>query len=136
MAREQPKQEYSRAMQGILAALHKELHGDTGALRVWREERGRERMVADRERLAAERAADLVLLRATLVPCEGAPPTYARALLEAMREKGYEGSEQDLGYLIKRAFRAHPAVKKAKRGKKGVRWEGLAVAAETRRAPG
>ena len=52
-----------------------------------------------------------------------------------MREKGYEGTEQDLGYLLKRAFRAHPAVRKAKRGKKGVRWEGLA-AAETRRTPG
>ena len=64
-----------------------------------------------------------------------APPTYARALLEAMREKGYQGTEQDLGYLLKTAFRAHPAVKKAKRGKKGVRWEGLA-AAETRRTPG
>ena len=51
-----------------------------------------------------------------------------RALLEAMREQGYEGTEQDLGYLIKRAFRAHPAVKKAKCGKKGVRWEGLAAA--------
>ena len=45
-----------------------------------------------------------------------------------MREQGYEGTEQDLGYLIKTAFRAHPAVKKAKRGKKGVRWEGLAAA--------
>ena len=59
----------------------------------------------------------------------------ADAYLEAMRERGYEGSEQDLGYLLKTAFRAHPAVKKAKRGKKGVRWQGLAVAAETRRAP-
>ena len=122
-------------MRAILAALHKELHGGKGALRASREERARERMAADRERLAAERAADLALLRATLVPREGAPPTYARALLEAMREKGYEGSEQDLGYLLKTAFRAHPAVKKAKRGKKGVRWQGLAVAAETRRAP-
>ena len=75
----------------------------------------------DGERLAAERAADLALLRATLVPREGAPPTYARALLEAMRARGYGGSEQDLGYLLKTAFRAHPAVKKAKRGKKGVR---------------
>ena len=37
-----------------------------------------------------------------------------------MREKGYQGTEQDLGYLLKRAFRAHPAVRKAKRGKKGV----------------
>ena len=36
MAREQPKQEYSQAMQGILAALHKELHGDKDALRAWR----------------------------------------------------------------------------------------------------
>jgi hypothetical protein len=54
-------------------------------------------------------------------------PTYARALLEAMRARGYEGTEQDLGYLLKAAFRAHPAVKKAKRGKKGVRWQGLAV---------
>ena len=63
--------------------------------------------------LVADRAADLTLLRKTLVPCEGAPPTYARALLEAMREKGYEGTEQDLGYLLKTAFRAHPAVKKA-----------------------
>ena len=83
----------------------------------------------------ADRAADLTLLSKTLVPREGAPPTYARALLEAMREKGYQGTEQDLGYLLKTAFRAHPAVKKAKRGKKGVRWEGLA-AAETRRTPG
>ena len=33
-------------------------------------------------------------------------------------------------------FRAHPTVKKAKKGKKGVRWQGLATAAETRRAPG
>ena len=135
MAREQPKQEYSQAMQGILAALHKELHGDKDALRAWREKRARERMAADREKMAADRAADLTLLRKTLVPREGAPPTYARALLEAMREKGYEGTEQDLGYLLKRAFRAHPAVKKAKRGKKGVRWQGLAVAAETRPAP-
>ena len=135
MAREQPEQEYSQAMQGILAALHKELHGDKGALRAWREERARERMAADRERMVADRAADLALLRATLVPCEGAPPTYARALLEAMREKGYQGTEQDLGYLLKTAFRAHPAVRKAERGKKGVRWEGLA-AAETRRTPG
>ena len=47
-----------------------------------------------------------------------------------------QGTEQDLGYLLKTAFRAHPAVKKAKRGKRGVRWQGLAVAAETRRAPG
>jgi hypothetical protein len=115
-------------MQGILAALHKELHGDKDALRAWRQERARERMAADRERMVADRAADLTLLRKTLVPCEGAPPTYARSLLQAMREKGYEGSEQDLGYLIKRAFRAHPAVRKAKRGKKGVRWEGLAAA--------
>ena len=96
------------------------------------ERRGREGPradgAADRERLAAERAADLALLRATLVPREGAPPTYARALLEAMRARGYGGSEQDLGYLLKTAFRAHPAVKKAKRGKKGVRWEGLAAA--------
>ena len=38
-----------------------------------------------------------------------------------MRARGYEGTEQDLGYLLKTAFRAHPAVKKAKRGKKGVR---------------
>ena len=37
-------------------------------------------------------------------------------------------TEHDLGYLLKTAFRAHPAVKKAKRGKKGVRWEGLAAA--------
>ena len=96
-------------MQGILAALHKELHCDKDALRAWREERGRERMAADRERMVADRAADLTLLRKTLVPREGAPPTYARALLEAMREKGYEGSEQDLSYLLKRAFRAHPA---------------------------
>ena len=84
-----------------------------------------------RERLAAERAADLALLRATLVPREGAPPTYARALLEAMRARGYEGSEQDLGYLLKTARSArtaHPAVKKAKRGKRGVRWQGLAAA--------
>ena len=115
-------------MRAVLAALHKELHGGKGALRAWREERARERMAADRERLAAERAADLALLRATLVPREGAPPTYARALLEAMRARGYEGTEQDLGYLLKTAFRAHPAVKKAKRGKKGVRWEGLAAA--------
>ena len=114
---------------GILAALHKELHGDTGALRVWREERARERMAADRERLAAERAADLALLRATLVPREGAPPTYLRASPPRGDEgRGYEGSEQDLGYLLKTAFHAHPAVKKAKRGKKGVRWEGLAAA--------
>ena len=48
MAREQPKQEYSQAMQGILAALHKELHGDKDALRAWREKRARERMAADR----------------------------------------------------------------------------------------
>ena len=41
-----------------------------------------------------------------------------------------------VAHFLKTAFRAHPAVKKAKRGKKGVRWEGLAVAAETRRAPG
>ena len=66
-------------MNAILAALHKELHGGKGALRAWREERARERMAADRERLAAEGAADLALLRATLVPREGAPPTYARA---------------------------------------------------------
>ena len=78
--------------------------------------------------MVADCAADLNLLRKTLVPCEGAPPTYARSLLEAMREKGYEGSKQDLGYLIKRAFCAHPAVRKAERGKKGVRWEGLAAA--------
>ena len=115
-------------MNAILAALHKELHGGKGALRAWREVRARERMAADRERLAAERAADRALLRATLVPREGAPPTYARALLEAMRARGYGGTEQDLGYLLKAAFRAHPAVKKAKRGKKGVRWEGLAAA--------
>ena len=70
------------------------------------------------------------------MPGEGAPPTCARALLEAMRAAGHKGNEQDLGYLLKTAFRAHPAVKKAKRGKKGVRWQGLAVAAETRRAPG
>ena len=112
-------------MKAILAALHKELHGGRGALRAWREERARERMAADRERLAAERAADLALLHATIVPREGAPPTYARALLEAMRARGYGGSEQDLGYLLKTAFRA---VKKAKRGKKGVRWQGLAAA--------
>ena len=65
-----------------------------------REERDRKRMAADRERMAADRAADLALLRATLVPREEAPPTYARALLEAMRARGYEGSEQDLGYLL------------------------------------
>ena len=70
----------------------------------------------------------LLLLLTTLVPREGAPPTYARALLEAMRARGNGGTEQDLGYLLKAAFRAHPAVKKAKRGKKGVRWEGLAAA--------
>ena len=58
-------------MNAVLAALHKELHGGKGALRAWREERARERMAADRERLAAERAADLALLRATLVPREG-----------------------------------------------------------------
>ena len=40
-------------MNAILAALHKELHGGKGALRAWREERARERMAADRERLAA-----------------------------------------------------------------------------------
>ena len=56
------------------------------------------------------------------MPREGAPPTCARALLEAMRAAGHKGNEQDLGYLIKRAFHAHPAVKRAKRGKRGVRF--------------
>ena len=55
------------------------------------------------------------------MPREGAPPTCARALLEAMRAAGHKGNEQDLGYL-KRAFRARPAVKKAKRGKRGARF--------------
>ena len=45
-----------------------------------------------------------------------------------MRVRGYEGTEQDLGYLLKTVFRAQPAVRKAKRGKRGVRWEGLAAA--------
>ena len=39
-----------------------------------------------------------------------------------MRAAGHKGNGQDLGYLIKRAFRAHPTVKKAKRGKRGVRF--------------
>ena len=72
-------------MQGILAALHKELHGDKGALRAWREERARERMAADREKMAADRAADLALLRKTLVPRDGAPPTYARTRAPSSR---------------------------------------------------
>ena len=90
-------------MNAILAALHKELHGGKGALRAWREERARERMAADRERLAAERAADLALLRATLVPREGAPPTYARALLEAMRARGYGSALRRSGLGLGRA---------------------------------
>ena len=56
------------------------------------------------------------------MPREGAPPTCARALLEAMRAAGHKGNEQDLSYLIQRAFRAHPAVEKAKRGKRGMRF--------------
>ena len=57
------------------------------------------------------------------MPREGAPPTCARALLEAMRAAGHKGNEQDLGYLIKRAFRAHH------RQKGQARQEGCALCA-------
>ena len=64
-----------QTLRAVLEALHKEVCGDfsaRNALRALREAR-------ERERIAADRAHELSLLRKTLVPREGAPPTYMRA---------------------------------------------------------